>query len=278
MIKTRKYWLITGLLVVLLFAAFYNGLVVKKYIINTNKLDADQSVRIVLISDLHNHVYGENQSKIISSIRKQSPDIIALTGDIADDEMPIEGTEQFLAGIQGIAPTYYVSGNHEYWSNDIQNIKNTIRQYDVTILENTYQQIKVNNSSIIIGGVDDPDIVKYEKPGFDWEGELYKAFLELQDKPDFKILLAHRPELIEIYKRSDFDLVLSGHAHGGQVRIPFILNGLYAPDQGWFPQYAGGEYKHDSLIHIVSRGVSFNPRLPRVFNPPEIVVVDIKGE
>ncbi len=278
MTRTKKYLIITGLLIIFIFAAFYNGLVVRKYTVNTDKFDKDESVKIVLIADLHNHIYGENQSKIISLISQQKPDIIALAGDIADDEVPIEGTEQFLAGIQGIAPVYYVSGNHEFWSNDIKNIKDTIRQYDVTILENTYQQIKVNNSSIIIGGVDDPDVVTYEKPGFDWEGEFYKAFLELQDKPDFKILLAHRPELIEIYKRSDFDLVLSGHAHGGQLRIPFILNGLYAPNQGWFPPYAGGEYKHDSLTHIVSRGVSFNPRLPRIFNPPEIVVVDIKAK
>lgn len=270
--------LIIGLLIIFLFVALYNGLVVKRYLINTSKLDTDESLRIVLIADLHNHIYGKKQNKIVSLIRKQNPDLIALAGDIADDEMPIEGTKQFLVGIQGLAPTYYVTGNHEFWSNDIKNIKNTIYQYDVTILENTYEQIRVNNSSIIIAGVDAPDMVKYDKPGFDWEGELHKAFLELQDKPDFKILLAHRPELIEIYKRNDFDLVLSGHAHGGQVRIPFILNGLYAPDQGWFPKYAGGAYYHDSLIHIVSRGVSFNPRLPRIFNPPEIVVIEIRGD
>lgn len=100
----------------------------------------------------------------------------------------------------------------------------------------------------------------------------------MQNKPEFKILLAHRPELIEIYKKSHFDLVLSGHAHGGQVRIPFILNGLFAPDQGWFPEYVGGVYKHDSLTHIVSRGVSYNPLLPRIFNPPEVVVIEIKGK
>ena len=266
-----------GLVIIILFWAFYNGLVVKEYIINSNKLNVGESVRIVLITDLHNHIYGENQTKIVSLIKKQNPDIIALAGDIAEDEVPIEGTELFLAGIQGLAPIYYVSGNHEFWSNDIQNIKNTIRKYDVNILENSYEKIKVKNSYIIIGGVDDPDIVNCEKPGFDWREEMHNAFLELQDKPGFKILLAHRPELIEIYKENSFDLVLSGHAHGGQVRIPFILNGLYAPNQGWFPKYAGGMYKYDSLIHIVSRGISFNSRLPRVFNPPEVVVINIKG-
>ena len=102
-------------------------------------------------------------------------------------------------------------------------------------------------------------------------------FAELSEKPQFKILVAHRPELIELYKKYPFDLVVSGHAHGGQVRIPFLLNGLFAPNQGLFPKYAGGAYIHENLTHIVSRGLSFSPKLPRVFNPPEIVVVNIKN-
>lgn len=275
--KVKKYLVVLGLPALLLFAAFYNGLVVRKYVINTDKLDAGESVRVVLITDLHNYIYGENQTGIVSLIRKQNPDIIALAGDIADDEAPMAGTELFLEGLSGLAPIYYVTGNHEFWSNDINNIKDTIRKYGVIILENNYECIRINNSYIIIGGVDDPDVVRYKKKGFNWEREFYNAFSELQDKPGFKILLAHRPELIEVYKAIDFDLVLSGHTHGGQVRIPFLLNGLFAPNQGWFPRYAGGLYKHGSLTHIVSRGVSYNPSLPRVFNPPEVVVVDIKG-
>jgi len=277
--KKRKLIILIsiGLFIMLSFWAFYNGLVVKKYIITTNKLNMGESVRIVLITDLHSHIYGQNQTKLVSLIKKQKPDIIALAGDIADDVVPIEGTKQFLASIKGLAPTYYVSGNHEFWSDNINNIKATIREYDVTILENSYEQIKVRNSNIIIGGVDDPDVVLYEKPDFDWQGEMNNVFSKLKDKPNFNVLLAHRPELIEIYKENSFDLVLSGHSHGGQVRLPFILNGLFAPNQGWFPKYAGGEYKHASLTHIVSRGLSYNPRLPRVFNPPEVVVIDIKG-
>ena len=277
MLKKRK-WVVLNcivLFIILLFWAFYNDLVVKEYVIHSNKLNMDDSVRIVLITDLHSHIYGENQTKIVSLIKRQKPDIIALAGDIADDVEPIAGTEQFLAGIKGIAPIYYVTGNHEFWSNDIKNIKDTIRKYDITILENRYERIKIKNSYFIIGGVDDPDVVRFEKPDLNWQGEMHLAFSELRDMPDFKILLAHRPELIEIYKESSFDLVVSGHAHGGQVRIPFILNGLYAPNQGWFPQYAGGAYHYGSLTHIVSRGISYNQRLPRIFNPPEVVVIDI---
>lgn len=263
--------------IVLLICAFYNGLVVKKYIITSDKLKAGESIRIVLIADLHSHIYGKDQTKIVSLIKKQKPDIIALAGDIADDEVPIEGTEQFLKGLSGFAPIYYVTGNHEFWSKDIKNIKDIIGKYDVTILENEYREIGVNNTDIVIGGIDDSDVAKYEKAGFDLKREMDNNFLELTDKPGFKILLAHRPELIELYKNYSFDLVLSGHSHGGQVRIPFILNGLFSPNQGWFPEYAGGKYRHDSLTHIVSRGVSYNPILPRIFNPPEVVVIDIEG-
>ncbi|HCF50214.1 MAG TPA: metallophosphoesterase [Syntrophomonas sp.] len=269
---------VAGLLAIFLFAAFYNGLVVREYTVHTDKLNADESVRIVLIADLHNHIYGEGQSKLVELIRNQNPDIIALAGDIADDEAPLQGTEMLLQGIKGIAPVYYVSGNHEYWSNDIRRIKDAIRQYDVAVLENSYDTITVNSSAIIIAGVDDPEVVKDEKPGSDWEEAFFSAFSGLRNEPEcYKVLLSHRPELVEIYQASAFDLVLSGHAHGGQVRIPFMLNGLYSPNQGWFPKYAGGMYDHGSLTHIVSRGLSFNPRLPRVFNPPEVVVIDIKG-
>lgn len=277
MTRIRKLLLATGLLAIFLYIAFYNGLVVRNYSIVTDKLADGEAVRIVLISDLHNHIYGENQIDLVSLIAEQKPDLIALAGDIADDQVPIDGTEQFLDGIKNLAPIYYVSGNHEFWSDDIANIKAVIRQYGVTVLENSYDSITIKNTPLIIAGVDDPEVVTYEKPWFDWEQEMLEAFAGLRDEPEFKILLAHRPERIQLYKKMDFDLVLSGHAHGGQVRIPFLLNGLLAPNQGWFPEYAGGLYEHNSLHHIVSRGVSFNPHLPRVFNPPEIVVIDLEA-
>lgn len=278
--KGKKKYLGISLIVifiVFLVCAFYNGLVVKKYIVTSDKLKAGESIRIVLISDLHSHIYGKDQKRIVSLIKKQNPDIIALAGDMADDEVPIEGTEQFLEGLKGFAPIYYVTGNHEFWSRDIKNIKSIIEKHDVIILENEYRELRIKNSEIIIGGIDDPEVAWYEKTGFNLKKEMDNNFLELADKSCFKILLAHRPELIEMYKNYSFDLVLSGHSHGGQVRIPFFLNGLFSPNQGWFPEYAGGEYRHDSLTHIVSRGVSFNPRLPRIFNPPEVVVIDIEG-
>lgn len=276
-IRIVKLLIILSTLALFLFMAFYHGLVVRNYTISTDKLADGKSMRIVLISDLHNHIYGENQTELVSLIKKQNPDLIALVGDIADDEVPIVGTEQFLEGIKDLAPIYYVSGNHEFWADDIEDIKAVIKRYGVTVLENDYETILIKDCPIIIAGVDDPEIVVSEKPWFDWEQGMLTAFAGLQDRPEFKILLAHRPERISLYKKMDFDLILSGHTHGGQVRIPLLLNGLYAPNQGWFPKYAGGLYEHDSLTHVISRGVSFNPRLPRIFNPPELVVIDIRA-
>jgi len=257
--------------------AFYNGLVVRKYTVSTDKLSENQTVRIVLITDLHSHIYGNNQKRIADLIRKQKPDIIALAGDIADDREPIEGTRLFLEAIEDISPSYYVTGNHEIWSRDVDYIKEVFRDYGVSVLENSYEEVTINGAKLILSGVDDPDIVPYEKHDLNWLKELRNISSGVKDQRGYKILLSHRPELVDVYKESSFDMVLSGHSHGGQVRIPFLLNGLLAPNQGWFPKYAGGLYEYQNLTHIVSRGVSYNPRLPRIFNPPEIVVIDITG-
>lgn len=277
MTKIKKIMLII-IALVLLGTAFYNGLVIRHYTVHTSKLTEDQSFRIVLISDLHSTIHGSEQSKIAARIRSQNPDIIALAGDIADDVQPIKGTTLFLEVIKDIAPVFYVTGNHEIWSRNVDSIKEIFRSYNVMVLENQYIETDLSEISIIIGGAEDPEINRYERLPLNWEDEIRDALYELDSNEQFKVLLAHRPEQISVYKDLSFDLVLSGHAHGGQVRIPFLLNGLLAPNQGFSPQYAGGLYEHDSFTHIVSRGVSFNPRLPRIFNPPEIVVINIVGQ
>lgn len=264
------------LFIIFVFIAFYNGLVVRNYIIKADKLLMDQSIKIVLISDLHSHVHGENQKKIVNKIKKQNPDIIALAGDIADDKVPIDGTILFLEEIKDIAPIFYVTGNHEVWSGELNYIKDVFRSFGVTVLENDYKEINISGIKLVIAGVDDPEIIKYERKQSNWYKEIEEAFSDVKDLDGYKILISHRPEAVEFYNTLPFDLVLSGHSHGGQVRIPFLINGLLAPNQGFFPKYAGGVYELENYTHIVSRGVSFNPLLPRVFNPPEVVVIDVK--
>jgi predicted MPP superfamily phosphohydrolase len=278
-VRKKTIIILTSIALAILFvvAAFYNGLIVRRYTVQTDKMDAGESFRIVLITDLHSHIYGENQSDLVSLIKEQQPDVLLLAGDIVDDKMSLRGVRLLLEGIRGIAPAYYVTGNHEFWSFNADSIKEIARSYGVRVLEGEYEQRMAGGTVITFAGIDDPDRELFERPAFDWEGEMEEAFLPLRNASGFKILLAHRPERINEYKKYGFDLVLSGHTHGGQVRIPLIMNGMYAPDQGWFPKYAGGMYRHGALTHIVSRGSSNPIRIPRIFNPPEVVVADIKG-
>jgi predicted MPP superfamily phosphohydrolase len=139
--KNKKWIVLILMLSVLCVAAFYNGLTIKHYSITTTKFAAEKSIRAVLLADLHSHIYGKDQDKLIAKIIGQNPDIILLAGDIADDKVPIEGTRLLLEGIKDAAPIFYVSGNHEYWSGDIQKIKELIKSYGVTVLEDEYREI-----------------------------------------------------------------------------------------------------------------------------------------
>lgn len=277
--KRKKHWKIMILAVLLLVPlsiwAFWSGLTVRNEQVSTAKLTAP--VRIVLLTDLHSTIYGDRQEPLISLIDEQSPDIILLSGDIADDEAPIEGTELLLAAIGEKYPCYYVTGNHEFWGKDVEEVKDLFRSYGVTVLEGTGETLTINGQTLLICGVDDPEgfetfFGETISPG--WREQL-TACQALLEGSTFSILLSHRPERVDDYRSRGFDLVVSGHAHGGQVRIPGILNGLLAPHQGFFPKYAGGLYELDGTSLVVSRGLSINPRLPRVFNPPEVVVIDI---
>lgn len=267
-------------LAVFIFCAFYVGLVVRHYTIKTDKLNEGQTIRLVVIADLHSTYYGKNQEHLINKIEEQNPDIIALVGDIIDDHESEEGAKDFLKGIQGIAPVYYVIGNHEIWTCEYERMKEMVAGYGHTVLTNESKTIDVNGVEFTISGVDDPYILKYsndeEIRSMQSEEELLYGFVDIDDSV-FNVLLAHRPELYHMYQDYNFDLVLSGHAHGGQIRIPGIVNGLFAPDQGFFPEYAGGRYEENGQTMIVSRGLGFNSLVPRIFNPPEVVVADIMG-
>jgi len=249
----------------------------KTYKIETPLLEGQNSITIALISDLHSTIFGKDQTILIDKIKNINPDLILLSGDIFDDVISATGTQLLLEGIAGTSPIYYVTGNHEYWSNNIQAIRDELTSYGVIIMSDNYEIIEINNNKVIIAGIEDPDKKIRETPDYDQNDSMENAFRELDEMSLYKILIAHRPEMIENYKKYSFNLVLSGHTHGGQVRIPLILNGLYAPDQGIFPKYAGGIYTHGNLTHIISRGLSINPRLPRIFNPPELVIIVIES-
>ncbi len=270
-------FILTGLFV----WAFYGGLTLRRYAVQSGKVGPG-SVRIVVIADLHSRLWGEDQQPLLNRIAAQQPDIIALAGDIADDAEPLIGAQRFLEGVSEIAPAYYVSGNHEWWSGAYDEIKTMIEGYGVTVISNEREYVTVNGVNLCLCGIDDPEVFEYtEDPellSIRSEPELLRRRFSDLDSNTYNVLLAHRPELIETYLQYPFDLILSGHTHGGQVRILLILNGLFAPDQGYFPRYAGGRYDFGSRTLIVSRGVGAGNNLPRIFDPPEVVVVDITGE
>lgn len=254
--------------VVLSFIAFNNKLTITNYEIVSEKIK--EPIKIVFLSDLHSCIYGENQEELIEKIKMQNPDLILMGGDIADDEISHSGTIDLLVGLSGQYACYYVTGNHEFWSKEVEIIKDIFRTFGVTVLEGDCKIINIKGNVLNICGVDDPYI------GEDIFEEQLQNTVKQMNHANYTILLSHRPERIEQYVQYDYDLVLSGHAHGGQFRIPFILEGTYAPDQGIFPKYTNGIYEQGNVKMLVSRGLSKeSTRIPRMFNPPEIVVIEL---
>ncbi len=266
------------LLGALVFAVFYHGLTAPEYTVFTEKIKNGETIRAVLMTDLHSSIFEPGQKLLILRVVDLRPDVIFLSGDMADDRNPFEGMALLLNGIANLAPCYYVTGSHDYRSGDINNIKAAITGYGVTVLEGQTTELTVKGQRLLISGIDDPSMAS-TYPGEN-EDDAYRRALNAFDHLDregYNILVAHRPDFITEYGALGFDLVLSGHTHGGQVRIPLILNGLYAPNQGYFPKHAGGLYNVNGTNLLVSRGLSYYPELPRIFNPPEIVLVELKG-
>jgi uncharacterized protein len=230
-------------------------------------------LKILQISDLHSKSFGENQKKLTTKIRKINPDIIVFTGDMVDrrryDEKPIL---DLIGNLHKDFRLYYVTGNHEAWSGKWVNLKNKLSDYNIEILENTNVKYfnKDKDDYIYVSGINDP--------GFNYNNEFKAVEDEIalirnkQEKDKFSILLSHRPETFDLYVKYNIDLVFSGHAHGGQVRVPFI-GGLVAPNQGFNPKYYGGKYSKGNTSMILSRGLGNSIIPQRLFNRPELVVV-----
>lgn len=229
--------------------------------------DIAEPVRIACIADLHCCHWGEGQRQLLDAVDAAAPDVVVLAGDILDDTMPMEQGYTVLRHLVENWPCYYVTGNHDAF--DAQ----TVADFGITVLDGTYEELTVNGQTIRVCGVSDPRT--HGKDAF----ATTLAALNGQNagREGFSLLLAHRPAYVAEYLPGGYDLILSGHAHGGQWRIPGLLNGLLAPDEGLFPQYAGGCYDLDGTAFIVSRGLAKeSTRVPRLFNPPELVLVDIK--
>ena len=233
---------------------------------------------IAQISDLHNTSFGKHNKTLVNKIKDIKPDIIAITGDLIDSSKTnITVAMNFINQAVKIAPIYYVPGNHEAWNqSDYSTLKDNLKKAGVVVLEGEDKEITVKDNKISLLGITDPDYI-----GEAGISELDVVSTDLDtlsyDSDNLVILLSHRPELFSAYKHRDIDLVLTGHAHGGQFRTS-LSGGLLAPDQGLFPKYTSGIYKdkEDKTQMIVSRGLG-NSVIPiRINNNPEVVVVNVR--
>lgn len=268
--KRLKQGIIILAILLVVFAAvgLYDEMETTVHRVESEKLSAP--VTLAVITDLHSCDYGEKGEKLVSAVEAEAPDVVLLVGDIIDDGLPWENGLATIRKLTSRFACYYVSGNHEYWTQDIEAVKSALSQTGVVILEGETIALQVNGQIIQISGIDDA-----------WIGESEVA-LQLEtagefDRSYFSVLMAHRPELIGQYLPYGYDLILSGHAHGGQIRLPFFApQGLYAPDQGFFPTYSGGRWEFGQTTFLVSRGLSKETtRIPRFFNRRELIIVEL---
>ena len=282
MIK-KKRLIITGaalaLLALIIWTVWGNtALELNTYKVSSNALpDAFDGYRIAHVSDLHNAEMGDGNEKLLAMLREAEPDLIAITGDMIDSRNTnIAVALAFAEEAMQIAPCYYVTGNHEARVSEYDELKTGLEAVGVIVLDDERMELALSSESITLLGVDDPSFSTDYLFG-DAASVVSSKLAELTAEEDgFTVLLSHRPELFDTYVDSDMNLVLSGHAHGGQFRLPFV-GGLVAPNQGLFPKYDAGLYTEGSTNMIVSRGIG-NSLLPfRFNNRPQVILIELES-
>ncbi len=282
--KKKKFIFLAVVAIVLVALVIWiawgnTALELSTYTISSSKLPQSfDGYRIAHVSELHNAEMGKDNEKLLTMLRDADPDMIALTGDLIDSRnTDIEVALQFVREAVKIAPCYCVTGNHEARVNEYYKLKAGMETAGVTVLEDVRTEISMEGENITLIGVNDPSYQTDYLFG-DAESVIDAKLEELHTENDgFTILLSHRPELFNTYVDQDIDLVLSGHAHGGQFRLP-IVGGLVAPNQGLFPEYDAGIYTEDNTNMLVSRGVG-NSIFPfRINNRPEVILIELQAE
>lgn len=268
------------LILIIIFIQVQNNSIVNTNIeYRNNKIPSVfDGYKILQISDLHNKEFGKNQSKLIEKTKDINPDIIVITGDLVDSRRSnIDISIKYVEDAIKIAPIYYVNGNHEARIENYNELEEKLIKTGVIILSDNSELIEKEGNRIKLIGINDPSFNTTNYIDDDRGHSISEKLdsLASDNSKDFTMLLAHRPENINIYANNNIDLVFSGHAHGGQVRLPFI-GGLIAPNQGILPKYTSGIYLEQNTSMVVSRGLG-NSIIPiRIFNRPEMVVVNLR--
>lgn len=278
--KHRGRGCLTALIILALIAAAAAFLIkdsredleISRYEVASQKLpESFDGFKIVQLSDLHGAEFGEDGMGLVEKVKELEPDIIALTGDFVTDEGDLAAVEKLAARLVKLCPVYFVSGNHEFGSGLAVKVRNILERAGVKYLSNEYLTINRGEDEILLGGVEDPlayaDMLSPD--------ELAQKMNDAA--PDaFKILLGHRNYWMTEYPELPVDLIFCGHAHGGLIRIPGV-GGLIGTDRRLFPDFDAGEYNNGRYTLIVSRGLGNSVPIPRVFNRPEIVCVELSS-
>ena len=283
LIMKKKRLIIAGVALVLLALIIWTAwgntaLELNTYTVSSKELpDTFDGYRIAHVSDLHNAEMGDGNEKLLAMLREAEPDIIAITGDLIDSRNTnIEVALAFAEEAIKIAPCYYVTGNHEARVSEYAELKVGLEAAGVVVLENERTEIEQTGKTITILGVDDPSFNTDYLFG-DSASVVSSTLAEISTEDDgFVVLLSHRPELFDTYVACGMDLTLSGHAHGGQFRLPFV-GGLVAPNQGLFPKYDSGLYTEGSTNMVVSRGIGNSILTFRFNNRPEVILIELKA-
>jgi predicted MPP superfamily phosphohydrolase len=229
--------------------------------------------RIVVLGDLHTAYFGESNEKLFDAVETEVPEYIFLVGDLLDafHEVPEDYAVAIAEGLTAIAPTYYVTGNHEWAIGDVPALKEELTAHGVTVLTNQFLELERNGDAIVLAGIDDPNGYADQKSPETVAAEVYAAYGD-----PFWLLLAHRNNLFENqYSLLGADLVISGHGHGGLVRLPFT-DGLIGTDhQTLFPSYTAGLYENNGSVLFVTRGLGNTGSTFRLLNRPEVAVVTL---
>ena len=278
--KKKTICVLSGILLILIvWTAWGNAaLELNTYTISSRGLpDAFDGYRIAQVSDLHNAEFGDGNQRLLDMLREAEPDMIAITGDLIDSRKTnIAVALAFAEEAVRIAPCYYVSGNHEARVPEYRELKAGLEAAGVTVLDDARVEIEISGKSITIIGVNDPSFLADYLTSDAAVMDRKLSVLSSEDA-SFTILFSHRPELFDTYAAHDMDLVLTGHAHGGQFRLP-LIGGLLAPNQGLFPKYDDGLYSEGNTNMIVSRGLG-NSIIPfRFNNRPEVVLIELKSQ
>ncbi len=265
-------WIIVLLLVIiaLLFVDSSVRIVTNEYEVSFSNLPAEfDGYRIVQVSDLHARRFGEGNRRLIEAVLSADPDIIAVTGDLIDSDDQGETAREILTALSPIAPTYYVTGNHEWDSGGLDELWDIIEESGVVSLRNEYVLLNEGGASVVLAGAEDPGGPRdMETPE-----ELVSAIRRLEGDDSFIIMLNHRNDRLERYAALGVQLVISGHAHGGLIRLPFT-DGLIGPGRELFPDYTEGVYTSGDTVMVVSSGFGGPVRF---LNNPEVAVTVLRA-